>query len=124
MTTALVATDSVHTTAAAADYLTGRDDLERAVGVAVTGADLSERDAKEALNVLSVRLPAVAVETHVLEGSPAARIREAAAEHAADELVVGRWSGDPGTDPTVGTTAVAVVEETDRPVVLVPVEAL
>jgi hypothetical protein len=38
--------------------------------------------------------------------------------------VVGRWSGDPGTDPTVGTTAVAVVEETDRPVVLVPVEAL
>jgi hypothetical protein len=124
MTEILVATDSVHTTAAAADYLTDRPAVDRVVGIAVVGGELSERDAEEALNVLSVRLPGATVTTEVREGAPAATITAAVEAHDPDEVVLGRWGGAPGTDPTVGATAIAVVEDTDRPVVLVPVETL
>ncbi|MFB6295586.1 MAG: universal stress protein [Halobacteriales archaeon] len=116
MTTYLLATDSVHATAAGCDYLGGRLDpgdsvLALAVvedgGNAVGGEEA--RDVADALNVAEVRLSG-AVETERREGDPADAILAAAAEHAVDEIVlVDDESG-------AGSTIEAVREGADRPV--------
>ena len=126
MATVLLATDSVHTTAAACDYLGERLGTEDTVVVVTVRTDVvSERDAGDAANVARTRLFEPTVET-VQRGADddtaavAAAIRAVAAENDADEIVLGRVSGDPeraGEPP--GSTATALLETATRPVVLV-----
>lgn len=118
----LVATASVHTTAAACDYLTwrlGPDD--EVVVLAVAEPALDERDPGDATNVARTRLVEPTVETLVREGEPAAVIREVADEWDVDELVVGARRGVPETagDPPGGTVR-ALVGTVELPVVVVP----
>lgn len=121
----LVGADSVHTTAAACDYLEERVTTEDAVTViAVASPDdpTERRDAEEALNVARVRLFDVGeLETTVREGEPADELLEAAAEFDVDELVIGARGGRPGATADVGETARAVLARADRPVVVVPI---
>ncbi|WP_135821050.1 universal stress protein [Halostella litorea] len=119
----LVATDSVHTSAAACDYLADRlADGDAVVGVAVAETPDEERDRREALNVLRVRLPGADVETELRHGDAADELRDAVADHAADELVVGPRRGDPDADPALGGTARALLAEPPVPVVAVPLD--
>ena len=121
----LVATDSVHTTAAACDYLEGRLDDGDVVSV-VTVPDVDGRDAGDALNVANARLAgAAAVETERLpaEGDPASAILAAANERNADVLVVGVHGGAPEAGPALGGTARRVIEGADVPVVVVPLSS-
>jgi nucleotide-binding universal stress UspA family protein len=116
MTRFLLASDSVHATAAGCDYLVDRTDGDDAV-VALTvleGVDPErERDAADALNVATVRLPGT-TETARPEGKPAPAILEAARERDVDEIVlVAAGSGGPGS------TVRAVLADADRPVVVV-----
>jgi nucleotide-binding universal stress UspA family protein len=114
----LLATDSVHTTAAACDYLAGRladDDAVRVL--AVVGGGLDERDAGDALNVAPARLPGAGTETR--EGDPAGEILAAA--EGVDELLLGARSGDPQARAEgLGSTAAAVLAEAPCPVVVLP----
>lgn len=115
--------DSVHTAAAACDYLSARateDDVVVGVGVVPPDDPTAERDVAEALNVLPVRLPTLAVETDRREGDPAAELLAAAADHGADELLVGVRGGDPDATADVGATTRAVLTDADRPVVVLP----
>jgi nucleotide-binding universal stress UspA family protein len=116
----LAATDSVHTSAAIADYLDRRPaDRVRVVSVGET------RDGREALNAARVRLVGTEVEEAVLSGDPAdpeavaSAIREAAAKHDADGIICGRgqWADD-GTDPN--STTGRLIATADRPVIVVP----
>lgn len=122
----LLATDSVHTTAAACDYLLGRlssEDAVLAVAVVEDGAD--PRDAGDALNVASARLAgAASVATERAEGDPAEAIVELADDRDVDELVVGARSGAPGSAAGVGSTARAVLAAAERPVVVIPLPPL
>jgi nucleotide-binding universal stress UspA family protein len=119
----LLATDSVHTTAAACDYLAGRlDEGDAVIVLAVAEPGAPSRDGADALNVATVRLDLLAsVETASAEGAPAETILSVAAERDVDEVVVG---GAPGTGTDLGSTARAVVAQADRAVVVVPVPRL
>jgi nucleotide-binding universal stress UspA family protein len=119
----LVATDSVHTSAAACDYLGGRlADGDTVVGVGVATTPDEERDRREALNVLRVRLPGADVETELRRGDAGAELRDAVADHAADELVIGPRRGDPDADSALGGTARDLLAEPPVPVVTVPLD--
>ena len=126
MTRFLLATDSVHTTAAACDYLAGRlSDGDAVTVLAVDASGAGARDAGDALNVATARLGGLAtVETTSEEGAPAESILAAAAESDVDEVVVGARSGAPGTETDLGSTARAVVARATVPVVVVPVPRL
>lgn len=118
----LVATASVHTTAAACDYLAPRlTDADTVVLVTVEEADLSARDPGDAANVARTRLVAPAVETRLAEGDPAAAIDRIAGEDAVDEIILGQHRGDPelaGNPP--GSTVRTLLAESDRPVTVIP----
>lgn len=118
----LIATDSVHTTAAACDYLEPRLDPEDTVTVvSVSGADA--RDADDALNVANARLLGYAhVETERIEadGDPAPAILSAVAARTPDVVIVGQHAGDPEAGPNLGNTAQRIIESIDVPVVVVP----
>lgn len=118
----LVATDSVHTTAAACDYLTERlDSDDRVTVVSVPGEDA--RDADDALNVANARLIGTAdVETERLdaEADPASAVLAAANARNADVIVVGPHAGTPSAGPALGSTARRIAEGADVPVVIVP----
>ena len=118
MTAFLLATDSVHATAAGCDYLGGRldpDDSVMALAV-VEGADDAEaRDVADALNVVDVRLSG-AVDAERREGDPAEAILAAATEHDVEEIVLVSSVESSGT----GSTIQAVLADADRPVVVVP----
>ncbi|GAA0673461.1 universal stress protein [Natronoarchaeum mannanilyticum] len=140
----LLATDSVHTTAAACDYLQDRAGPDDGVRVVHVQSDQDDaRDGREALNVATVRLGAVAdVDTEQRSGRPAQELLAAAGEFEADEIVlgvlasaseggldgreasVGVRGGDPGAESAVGSTTRAVLGDADRPVVVVPQEEL
>lgn len=124
MTRFLLATDSVHTTAAACDYLEGRledGDAVHALSVVDPGTD--DRDAGDALNVAEARLAALAdVETEIREGDAPTVLVEAAS--AADELVIGPRSGRPGAAADLGSTARRVLASAPVPTVVVPVPRL
>jgi nucleotide-binding universal stress UspA family protein len=126
MTTVLVATASVHTTAAACDYLQGRVGADDTVVVLAVGEPgMDGRDPGDATNVARTRLVTPAVETLVREGEPAEEIQAVAAERDVDELVVGPRRGDPaasGSPP--GATVRELLAGSDRPVVVVPLPAL
>ena len=119
----LIATDSVHTTAAACDYLEPRLDGD-AVDVVTVTTD-GTRDAADALNVATARLLGRAeVETARLEAGDADSdtadaILAAVEDRSPDTVVVGRHAGAPGSGPGLGGTARRVVEGVDVPVVVV-----
>jgi len=120
----LLATDSVHTTAAACDYLEDRledGDVVHALSVVEPGTD--DRDAGDALNVAAARLATLAdVETEPREGDAATVVVEAAS--AADELVIGARSGRPGAAADLGSTARRMLAGVPVPTVVVPVPRL
>lgn len=123
MATFLLATTSVHTTAAACDYLDGRLDADDTVMVlGVEEADAPERDVGDAVNVARARLALPTVWTERREGDPAEAIRDLAADVDADEIVIGPRHGSPdrAEQPGLGSTARAVTGASDRPVVVVP----
>jgi len=123
MVRVLVATASVHTTAAACDYLGERLGPEDEVVVlTVEEPDLSGRDAGDAANVVRTRLFEPAIEVLLREGSPASVIQQAADERDVDEVVVGTHRGHPdiaGEPP--GSTTRALLADLSRPVVVIPV---
>ncbi|MEF8843602.1 MAG: universal stress protein [Haloarculaceae archaeon] len=131
----LVATDSVHTTAAACDYLEPRLDPDDGVDVLTViapndeaaddggppGTPSSTRDAGDAANVAGARLAGrAAVETLVREGRPAETIRSVVDERDPDVVLVGIHGGRPGAGPGLGSVARSVLEGVDRPVVVLP----
>lgn len=120
----LLATDSVHTTAAVCDYLQERAGADDEVyAVHVQSEDTDARDGREALNVATVRLGSVAtVETDQRSGSPPAEIRAAAVEFDVDEIVVGPHAGTPEADAGAGSVVLGLLESASRPVVVVPME--
>jgi nucleotide-binding universal stress UspA family protein len=118
----LVATDSVHTTAAACDYLEDRLDSDDRVDV-VTVPAAEDRDAEDAINVANARLLGRAeISTERLEGDgdPANVILAAANERTADTIVIGPHAGTPDAGPEMGSTARRIIEGADVPVVVVP----
>lgn len=124
MATILVATDSIHTTAAACDYLESRvGDTDTVLILTATNSETSERDAGDAANVARTRLIEPAIETVTAAGEPAAVVQTVAEEHDVDQLVVGQYRGDPATagDPP-GSTVQALLATSDRPVVVVPIQ--
>jgi nucleotide-binding universal stress UspA family protein len=121
----LLATDSVHTTAAACDYLDGRLDPDDAVTVVtVPSPDGDARDAADALNAANARLLGRAeLETERLDADgegPATAILERVAEWTPDVVIVGPHAGVPDADPTLGSTTRRIIEGVDVPVVVVP----
>ena len=118
----LIATDSVHTTAAACDYLEPRLNGDDTVAVVTVPAD-EARDAEDALNVATARLLGRAdVRTARLDaadGDPTETILAAIDDRSPDTVVVGRHAGAPGAGPGLGGTARRVIEGADRPVVVV-----
>lgn len=130
----LVPTDSVHTTAAACDYLVPRLDTGDTVDVLTVvspddggdpGSPSSARDAGDAANVATARLAGLAtVETLVREGSPAETIRSVAEERSSDVVLVGVHGGRPGAGPGMGSVTRSIVGSVDRPVVVLPLPAL
>jgi len=117
--TDLIASASVHTTAAACDYLAPAEGT--VVVLTVTGG-VDDRDAGDAANVARTRLPGATVEVVRRAGDPAPVIRAVAAEHDADRILVGARRGDPerAGDPP-GSTVRALLADAERPVVVVPV---
>jgi nucleotide-binding universal stress UspA family protein len=121
MTTFLVATASVHTTAAACDYLGDRvTDDDTVIVVSVADDDTDERDAGDATNVARTRLVEPAVETLVREGRPSETLQALVAERGIDEVVIGARRGDPEAAPGLGGTAADLLVSLDVPVVVVP----
>ncbi|WP_226022456.1 universal stress protein [Halomicrobium salinisoli] len=124
MTRYLVATSSVHVTAAAADYLQGRLDPDDDVTVvAVREPDAPSRDPDDAANVARSRLAAAAPEVDVRDGDPTEEVQAAVEESDPDEVVVGANRGTEDAEG-VGSTAQALLADLDRPVVVVPVPDL
>jgi nucleotide-binding universal stress UspA family protein len=135
MTRYLLATASVHTTAAAADYLEDRLSADDEV-VVLTVAEpaLDGRDAGDAANVARSRLLPATVEVVEREGDPPDEIRTVLAERDADVLLLGPRRGDPAAsgeggeptddDDTPGSTVRALLGDVDVPVVVVPVPEL
>lgn len=122
MTTVLVASASVHTTAAACDYLGTRLDAgDDVVVLGVAEAGLAERDVGDAANVARTRLVESPLETVVRAGTPAPEILALADERDVDEIVVGATRGDPNAagDPP-GSTVTALLAESARPVTVLP----
>lgn len=125
MTRYLLATTSVHTTAAAADYLgsrlTGDDEV---LVLTVAEPALADRDAGDAANVARSRLLPATVDVLTREGDPADEIRAVLDERPVDELVVGARrpdpdKGEPGTeDPTPGSTVQSLLGSVEVPVVV------
>ncbi|WP_340098482.1 universal stress protein [Salinibaculum salinum] len=126
MTRYLVATASVHTTAAACDYLQSRVDSDDEVLVlAVREPALDNRDLGDAANVARTRLVAPNVETLTREGNPVEEISAVATERDVDVLVVGPRRGDPETSGDApGSTTRALLANSTRPVVVLPETAL
>ncbi|QLH79607.1 universal stress protein [Halosimplex rubrum] len=131
MTRYLLATASVHTTAAAADYLAdrlGADD--EVVVLTASEPDLDARDAGDAANVARSRLLPATVDVLERTGDPADEIRTVLAERDADALLLGPRRGDPaasgdGDGPAagsaLGSTVRALLGDVAVPVVVVPV---
>jgi len=136
----LVATSSVHVTAAAADYLQGRlEPSDDVTVVAVREPDAPSRDAVErsstspgsqarqdpgdAANVARSRLAAAAPGIDVRDGDPTEELLAAVEEYGPDEVLVGANRGTEDAEG-VGSTARALLADLDRPVVIVPVPDL
>jgi len=124
MTRYLLATASVHTTAAAADYLTDRVTADDEVLVlTVDESDLDSRDAGDAANVARSRLLPATVEVLEREGDPAEAIRALLDERDVGVLLLGSRRGDPEArgEGAPGSTVRALLGDAAVPVVVVPV---
>ncbi|QGA81290.1 universal stress protein [Halomicrobium sp. LC1Hm] len=121
MTEYLVATSSVHVTAAAADYLQERLDpaTDEVVVVAVREADSPDRDAGDAANVARSRLAAVAPTVETPDGDPTETLLDAIERRAPDVVLAGPNRGVEGAEG-VGSTVRALLERAGCPVVVVP----
>ena len=125
MTTFLVATASVHTTAAACDYLNERVTPDDTVlVVSVTEADMDQRDAGDATNVARTRLVDPTVETISEAGRPSDVIQDLVAERGVDEVLIGPRRGDPDAAPGLGGTAADLIVSLAVPVVVIPLPDL
>lgn len=126
MTRYLVGTTSVHTTAAACDYLQERvGQSDEVVVLAVEEPALEGRDPGDATNVARTRLVTPTVETVTEAGEPATVIERVADEREVDVVVVGPRRGDPATSGDApGSTVQALLADSQRPVVVVPVPDL
>lgn len=133
MTTYLVATNSVDTSAALCDYLQDRltaDDVVHAVNSLRGGDDTSPTDVREgedALNVVNSRLLGEAtVETHqFIRGSaPHEDLLAYAEEVDADELVLGIRKRNPTSKVVFGSTAQEILLNGNLPMVAVPLAAV
>lgn len=122
MTRFLVATASVHVTAAAADYLQDRidPDADEVVVVGVNEPDAPERDVGDAANVARARLAAATPGTETREGEVVPELLAAIDDFDPDEVVIGANHGEAGASG-VGSTAQSLLDRLDRPVVVVPV---
>ena len=129
MTTYVVATDHVGTSARLCDYLIDRidaDDELHAIN-SLPGEDETDsrdvRDGEEALNVISSRLGGfTTVETRqfVRGNEPHEDVLRRAAAVDADEVVIGIRQRSPTAKVVFGSTAQRVLRRSDRPVVAVP----
>jgi nucleotide-binding universal stress UspA family protein len=121
MTTYLIATASVHVTAAAADYLDPRLDpgSDEVVVLGVVEPDAPARDAGDAANVARSRLAAAGPTVETPDGSPTAAIQDAVATHDPDVVIIGPNRGTPDAEG-LGSTARTLLSSLDRPVVVVP----
>ncbi len=121
----LVATASVHTTAAACDYLDGRVSADDTVYIlTVEEPDRDPRDTGDAANVARVRLLEPTVESLNKSGEPADAIINAVAEHDIDEIILATTSGDPeraGTPP--GSTVIELLADLPVPAIVLPSQA-
>lgn len=126
MTRYLLATASVHTTAAAADYLGGRLDADDEVVVLTVDEDgVEARDGGDAANVARSRLLPASVEVVEAAGDPAAAVEAALADHDADVLVLGSRRGNPdAAGEAPGSTIRSVLGSVEVPVVVVPLREL
>ncbi|WP_324760157.1 universal stress protein [Haloarcula sp. GH36] len=125
MTEYLVATSSVHVTAAAADYLRDRLDPsdDSVVVVAVRDPSAPSRDAGDAANVARSRLAAAMPTTETRDGDPTEEVLAEIDDHDPDTVLIGANRGTEGADG-VGETARAVLSAASRPVVVVPLPDL
>ncbi len=122
MTTFLLATNSVHVTAAAADYLQKRLDPaadDDVIVVAVRDPDAPSRDAGDAVNVARSRLAPFMPVTETKDGEPVTEILAAVDEHDPDELLIGPNRGTDDSDG-IGSTARDLLTRVDRPVIVLP----
>jgi nucleotide-binding universal stress UspA family protein len=123
VTDVLLAAASVHTTAAACDYLAGRlGGADRVTVLTVETEAVAGRDAGDAANVARTRLVEPAVDSTTRTGDPATVIRETATERDAEEIVLGSQRGDPaeaGQPP--GSTVRALLADPPVPTVVVSV---
>ncbi|WP_336329490.1 universal stress protein [Haloarcula sp. CGMCC 1.2071] len=122
MTTFLLATSSVHVTAAAADYLQDRldpasdDDI---VVVAVRDPAAPSRDAGDAVNVARSRLAGFMPTIETKDGEPVTEILTTVDEYDPNELLIGPHHGADDSDG-IGSTAQELLARVDRPVIVLP----
>ncbi|MFC7043163.1 universal stress protein [Halonotius sp. GCM10025705] len=130
MTTFVVATDSVHTSAALCDYLFDRvaeDDTVYAINsLHDEDADPEAiRDGKDALNAVASRLAAVTtVKTEQFSRGnvPAEDILSFSEEVDADEIVLGVRKPTETSKVAIGSVSEQVLLHSDRPMAVVPRE--
>lgn len=118
----LVVTDTVHTTAAACDYLEERLGADDTVSVLAPGDD-DTRDAGDALNVANARLLGEAtLETRRLDAEMA--LADAVLEVVDDEdvaaVVVGDIDSESGEEGPLGDVTKRIAARSTVPVVVVP----
>ncbi|MFW6320390.1 MAG: universal stress protein [Halohasta sp.] len=131
MTTFVVATNSVHTSAALCDYLVdrvGEGDTVHAINSQLDEASASAaelRDGEDALNGIYSRLGALTtVETHqfVRGNVPAEDILSMAEEVDADEIVLGVRKPTSTSKVAIGSVTEQVLLHSDRPMAVIPRE--
>jgi nucleotide-binding universal stress UspA family protein len=129
MTTYVVGTNSVHTSATICDYLgtrVGQGDTVVAVNSHRGGDDTSPediRDGEDALNAVAARLgERCTVETHqfVRANDPEEDLLRAVEEFDADELVIGIRKRNPTAKVVFGSTAQSVLLNASVPMAVVP----
>jgi len=128
MTTFVVATDSVHTSAAICDYLFDRVDAADTVYAVNSLQDddpEASRDGKDALNAVASRLAAVTtVETEQFNrgNAPVEDILPFAEAVGADEVVIGVRTSTETDAVAIGDISEQVLLRSDRPIAVVPHE--
>jgi nucleotide-binding universal stress UspA family protein len=131
MTTFVVATNSVHTSAALCDYLIDRVDAEDTVHAINSHIDEKSataealRDGEDALNAIYSRLGSeTTVETHqFLRGNvPAEDVLSFTETVDADEIVLGVRKPTPTSKVAIGSVTEQVLLHSSRPMAVIPRE--